>query len=641
MTPAEALAFLARHVAEGLEVWRRDADGQLRLVGANAAASRCAGLDLEARIGATMREVFPAMRDELRALYEELAAAGPTGTATPVAVLPALTGHDERSVHAVPMPDQCLGILSHALTAEARIIAEREQRFRTLLEHSTDAIVATDAQARIIYASQAMGRIMGYAHGELIGAMGFPMVHPDDEPLARAEFAKVMASPGVPVKNQIRILHRDGSWRLIEVVTVNRLHEPTVQATVSNFRDITEQRRTEQALRRTEEQLQHAVKMEAVGRLAGGVAHDFNNLLSIVLSYSDLLLTDPKAAGVIEEISEIKRAGQRAAELTHQLLVFSRKQVLELRTIDINQTIAGALRLVHRLVGESVEVRYVAGEDLWLAQLDSHQLVQVLLNLVANARDAMPGGGTLTIETANLVADEAFARVHLNVAPGPYVTLTVTDTGTGMDHETRSRIFEPFFTTKGPGLGTGLGLSMVHGIVEQSGGSIWVYSEPGVGTTFKLLFPRARTDAEAEAGAAGALAEPEVRGGTETILVVDDDATVAGVARSILIKHGYTVISASSGADALRLAAGAALDLLVTDVAMPDMNGPALARRLRESHPGLKVLFLSGYADSNLMHDALREPGSRYLQKPLTMSTFASRVRVLLDEDGARDAAAQ
>jgi two-component system cell cycle sensor histidine kinase/response regulator CckA len=322
--------------------------------------------------------------------------------------------------------------------------------------------------------------------------------------------------------------------------------------------------------------------------------------------------------------------------------VFSRKQVLEPRTIDVNHTIADALRLVHRMVGEIVHVRFFACEDLWLARLDPHQLVQVLLNLVANARDAMPGGGTLTLETANLVADDAFARLHLNVSPGPYVTLTVTDTGTGMDPDTRSRIFEPFFTTKAAGKGTGLGLSMVHGIVEQSGGSIWVYSELGIGTTFKLLFPRANPDEGADADPLGAVTAPDVRGGTETILVVDDDANVAAVARSILQKHGYTVISASSGQEALRLAPPTStLQLLVTDVAMPDMNGPALARLLRATHPGLKVLFLSGYADSSLVHDALLEPGSRYLQKPLTMATFAGRVRVLLDEEDPPDLAPQ
>jgi two-component system, cell cycle sensor histidine kinase and response regulator CckA len=633
MTPAEAFLLLGRHLAVGLEVWQAD-DGDLRLVTANAAAGRFAGVDLCASTGATMRAIFPQMRAELHAYYLELASVAPAGSvaAAAVPVSQPLTGQSTHA-EAMPLPGHCIGITTHALTEEARIIAEREQRFRTLLEHSTDAIVVCDAQARILYASQAMGRIMGYAHGDLVGALGWPMVHPDDEDLARSEFARVLASPGVPVKNQIRIRHRDGSWRLIEVVTVNRLDDPMVQATVSNFRDITEQRKTEQALRRTEEQLQHAVKMEAVGRLAGGVAHDFNNLLSIVLSYSDMLLLEPKAEAVLEEIGEIKRAGERAAELTRQLLVFSCKQVLEPRTIDVSHTVAETRRLVDRMVGESVEVRFVQSEDLWLTRLDPHQLVQVLLNLVANARDAMPGGGILTIETANLVTDEAFARLHLNVAPGPYVTLTVTDTGTGMDQETRVRIFEPFFTTKALGKGTGLGLSMVHGIVEQSGGSIWVYSEPGTGTTFRLLFPRAPAEGATDDASAGVVVEPEVRGGSETILVVDDDADVAAVARSILLKHGYTVVMASSGQEALRQASAVStFDLLVTDVAMPDMNGPTLARRLREAHPGLRVLFLSGYADSSLVHEALLEPGSRYLQKPLTMRTFASRVRVLLDE---------
>jgi two-component system cell cycle sensor histidine kinase/response regulator CckA len=292
-----------------------------------------------------------------------------------------------------------------------------------------------------------------------------------------------------------------------------------------------------------------------------------------------MLLSEPEASYAHEELSEIKRAGERAAELTHQLLAFSRKQVLELKTIDLNQTVAGALRLVRRMVGE--KVRFLPGADLQLARLDPNQLVQVLLNLVANARDAMPEGGTLSIETANFMADAAYACDHLRVSPGSYVMLAVTDTGTGMD--------------------------------------------------------RCRRGADPES--VGAAPDQKVPSGTETILVVDDDDHVRGVARAILVKQGYTVLTASSGRGALAQAPRhAKLDLLVTDVIMPDMHGPSLARQLRETHPALKVLFISGYADSAVVHQALLEPNSRYLQKPLTMSTFARRVRVILDEAGLRDA---
>ncbi|MFZ5892757.1 MAG: PAS domain S-box protein [Myxococcota bacterium] len=642
MDSTQAFELLVRHMTVGLVVWQCDADGRsLRLVCANAAASGFLRFDLNAHVGKTLREVFPTIPEERYTRYLELACSPRSSDDKPVRFADEVSQHTTFSVRAVAMPERCVGIILQDVSEESSLLAEREKRFRALLEHSMDAIVATDAQARIIYTSQAFGRILGYAPYEVIGAEGFPLVHPDDRERSRAEFARMLSRPGEPIKNQIRIMHRDGSWRWVEVVTVNRLDEPGVWAAVSNFRDITEQLKTEAALRKAEEQLQHALKMEAVGRLAGGVAHDFNNLLTIVLSCSEMLLSDPKAAYAHEELSEIKRAGERAAELTRQLLAFSRKQVLEPKIIDLNHTISGVLRLVHRMVGESVRVRFNPSPELWLTRLDPDQLVQVLLNLVANARDAMPTGGTLSIETSNFMADAEHARAHINVSPGPYVALAVTDNGTGMDRDTRARIFEPFFTTKEAGKGTGLGLSMVHGIVEQSGGSIWVYSEVGIGTTFKLYFPRADVDAAFARESINAGAEPATLAGTETILIVDDDASVRGVARSILQKQGYTVITAASGQEALWHATHTGdIHLLITDVVMPDTNGPQLARKLREVHPTSKVLFISGYADGSVLHEGLSEHASRYLQKPLTLSTFARKVRQLLDEEPPRDAEA-
>jgi CheY-like chemotaxis protein len=378
--------------------------------------------------------------------------------------------------------------------------------------------------------------------------------------------------------------------------------------------------------------------MEAVGRLAVGVAHDFNNLLSIVLSYTEMLLSEPNAAYAHEQLSEIKRAGQRSAELVRQLLAFSRKQALAPRIIDLNGTISGVLRLIHRLVGESVTVAFLPSSELWLTRLDPDQFVQVLMNLVANARDAMPRGGTLTIETRNFVPDTAHANSHINAPPGPCAMLAVTDTGSGMDRETCSRIFEPFFTTKESGKGTGLGLSMVHGIVEQNGGSIYVHSEVGVGTTFKLYFPRAAGAEVVDGEPISAPEERETLTGTETILVVDDDASVRGVARSILVKQGYTVITAASAAEAMLYARHSSrIDLLVADMVMPDTNGPLLARGLREVHASVKVLFMSGYAKSGVAPNGLLEHDSRYLQKPLTASTFARKVRQVLDEEDPRE----
>jgi two-component system cell cycle sensor histidine kinase/response regulator CckA len=634
MHAAQALEILARHMSVGLVVWQYDDEARaLKLLCANAAADRLSGVELTANVGRTMRELFPGVGEPMHARFVELACAESKAEPSLTRLPDALTDRSAFSMRVMSMPDRCVGVVFQELGDDSGLLAAREKRFRALLEYSTDAIVVTDDKATMLYASPPFERILGYENGEIIGAVGYPLVHPDDQALTRAEFEKVLSRPNEPVKNQIRLRHRDGSWRLVEVVTVNRLNDSNVQAIVSNFRDITELRQTEEALRNTEEQLQHARKMEAVGRLAGGVAHDFNNLLTIVLSYSEMLLSDPLPASAHESLSEIKRAGERAEVLTRQLLAFSRRQVLEPRTIDLNRTISDVLRLVHRMVGETINVHFRPGPDLWVTRLDPDQLVQALLNLVANARDAMPGGGSLTIETANFVADTLHGESHLGVAPGPYVMLAITDSGIGMDHATRVRIFEPFFTTKEVGKGTGLGLSMVHGIVEQSGGSIWVYSERGLGTTFKLYFPRARHD-QVDAPEPIAARVPETLTGTETILVVDDDVSVREVARRILAAQGYRVITAGSGEEALRQAAGSEdLHLLVTDVVMPDTNGPVLARRLREQRPGLKVLFISGYSDTAL-HSGLVERAASYMQKPLTQSTFARRIRQVLDLGG-------
>ena len=400
------------------------------------------------------------------------------------------------------------------------------------------------------------------------------------------------------------------------------------------LRVIAEQLKTEKALQRSQEQLQHAQRLEAVGRLAGGIAHDFNNLLSVVLGYSISIASElPEGDAVRADVEEIRRAGERAAELTHQLLAFGRQQVLEPKVLDLNEVMLRVDRMIRRILGEDIELSTLCAKPLWKVKVDPGQIEQVILNLVINARDAMPEGGRLTVETCNMEFDEEYAQVHLGAAAGQHVVLAVTDTGTGMDKETQGHVFEPFFTTKEKGKGTGLGLSTVFGIVKQSGGHIWLYSEPGRGTTFKVCFPRS-ADAQDIVRPPSANLQP-IPHGTETILLVEDDAQLRALARTILVRHGYQVLDAPTPGDALMLSEGHAgrIALLVTDVVMPQMSGRELAQRVLEARPKIRVLYMSGYTDNAIVHNGILDPGVAFLQKPLTPDVFARKVRKVLDSN--------
>ncbi len=399
-----------------------------------------------------------------------------------------------------------------------------------------------------------------------------------------------------------------------------------------SIQDITPQKLAEVERGKLEEQLRQAQKMETVGRLAGGVAHDFNNLLSIVLSYSQLLADEAKADDPRRvDLLEIRDAGRRAADLTRQLLAFSRKQVLEPRRLDLSQSVGRMEKMLRRLIGENIELRVACGQALPDVLVDPGQMEQVIMNLAVNAADAMPQGGTLTIATSEVVLDARFAAEHLGVSPGPHVRLTVSDTGLGMDPATQARIFEPFFTTKEEGKGTGLGLATVFGIVEQSGGTIAVTSQPGKGSTFTLSFPIASGQPSAQVVALAP--EHGTLRGTETILVVEDEARVRLLTRAILTRYGYTVLEAQNGDEALRLCEQHArpIDLLLTDVVMPRMGGLQLSERLRASLPGLKVIFMSGYSDDAVLRHGLRSKTLAVIQKPITPEPLARKIRAVLD----------
>jgi PAS domain S-box-containing protein len=509
---------------------------------------------------------------------------------------------------------------------EAARLQEQIRRAKKEWEQTVDTVpdpvLVLDEQFRVKRANRATARVLGLEFSQLIGRPCYQVVHGRTEPMPECPFQRMLLTG-----KEHRCDIEEPRLGKVFDATATPLYNSgsAVLGCVEVLRDITERKRAE-------EQLRQAHKMEAIGQLAGGVAHDFNNLLMAIIGYSELLLARLREGDRLRKhIQEIKKAGERAAALTRQLLAFSRRQVLVPQVLDLNSVVSNVQKMLRRMIGEDIDLLTVPASDLGQVRADPGQVEQVIMNLAVNARDAMPEGGKLTLETANVALEESYTRNHIDVLPGRYVMLAVSDTGSGMDAETLSHIFEPFFTTKEEGKGTGLGLATVYGIAKQSGGHIEVSSEPGQGTTFKVYLPR--IEAAYEPAALGAPAE-EMPRGTETVLLAEDDVVVCELLRKMLQGSGYTVLEAGGARQALRMGeryAPRPIHLLLADVVMPEMSGPQLADHLARVYPKMKVLYISGYTDAAVARHGKLSTKAPYLQKPFAPEVLARKVREVLD----------
>jgi PAS domain S-box-containing protein len=508
----------------------------------------------------------------------------------------------------------------------------REQQFEETLrklhsavEQSADIVVITNREGRIEYVNPAFERIMGYQRAEVLGASPRLLKSGEHSPEFYQDMWRTLLSGSVFRGVMINRKKTGESVVVEKTITPVRNSQGEITHFICNDRDISEVRRLETALFQ-------AQKMDAIGQLAGGVAHDFNNLLMVISSYAELMLDEIQPDHRLHRnVQEILGAARRAADLTRQLLAFGRKQMQTLQVVDLNSVLQNVTRLLPRLIGEDIEVRALAGPELGRVRVDPGQIEQVVMNLATNARDAMPSGGTLTLETRNVQLDETYVHAGNLMHPGEYVLLEVTDTGSGIPPEHLPHIFEPFYTSKEQGKGTGLGLATVYGIVKQSGGYIWVYSERNLGTTFKTYFPRVRSKADGEAGKTVLPAESEIRG-SETLLVVEDEGAVRRAACDFLMRNGYHVLEAGSGKEALEVIRRhqGPVHMMVTDVVLPAMSGAQLADFLVAEHPEMKILFVSGYAEKIIAAHGPLHVRAGFLQKPFSLRELAVKVRETL-----------
>ncbi|HEY1239371.1 MAG TPA: PAS domain S-box protein [Bryobacteraceae bacterium] len=504
-------------------------------------------------------------------------------------------------------------------------IAHRsEQMVVALLESASQAIVSIDPNGRIVLANRRAEEIFGYTHDELIGAR-IEILLPESRRAAhgreREAFFQKPRNRPMGIGMDLAGRRKDGTEFPVEV-SLSYLESERGVFAIAFVSDISQRKQLE-------EQLMQAQKMEAVGRLAGGVAHDFNNMLTVISGYNRMILDELSPLDPLRGYAEeILKAADRAGALTNQLLAFSRRQIIQPRVMNVNAVVGQTEKMLRRLLGEDIQLAFDLSADAGNIRADPNQIAQAIVNLAVNARDAMPTGGRISVETANVHLDENYVRTHIGVQPGDFVMIAMSDTGHGMDAATRQRIFEPFFTTKQQGKGTGLGLATVYGMVKQAGGDIWVYSELGKGTTFKLYFPRVQ-----EMVADAAVGEAEGRGaGGETVLVVEDEHAVRDLTVRMLKQLGYLVLTAASGVEALEISKSYAgrISALVTDVVMPEMSGRQVADQLLASRPDLKVLYLSGYTENTVIHHGVLDSGVDFLPKPFSREALGRKVREIL-----------
>lgn len=621
----------------GVVVWAlQEADQSFRLLGCNAAAVAITGLDVQPNFGLPMRTVFAHVTADREAEYLRLALSGDSRDFGEV-VVRGRSGGGPRTVGlrafmlrplvlVVVFDDRTeLRLETQERTRIALELRRKEALFRSLVEGGRDALVVLDADARHLYATPSIEPILGYSAQELLGQSALDWVSGAERATLDGSLKSLFRTPSAELEVTVHALHKHGSLRRIELRFVNRLDEADVAGVVCVLRDVTEQERSREALRRTEEQLRQAQRVESIGLLAGGVAHDFNNLLSVVTGYVSISLEalDPEGQ-LAQDLWQVMHASERAAELTAQLLAFSRQQVLAPDIVDLNSIVERMDKMLRRVIGEHIELSARVQPGLGKVLVDPGQVEQVIMNLAVNARDAMVGGGSLRIETANVHLEPSEAE-ELGCSAGPFVMLAVSDTGLGMDEATQQRMYEPFFTTKERSRGTGLGLSTVIGIVQQSGGCITCRSAPGKGSRFEIYFPE--TQRVARRSLFEATSRPDLRG-TETILVVEDEAQLRSLTRLILERSGYRVLDAQDGKTALELSERFAgpIELLLTDVVLPGMNGVVMAEQIIQQRPEIRVLYVSGYADTAL---AERE-GVLFLQKPIAPEALRRKIREVL-----------
>ena len=548
--------------------------------------------------------------------------------------------HIEYWSHPVLKDNSITGAVVTAIDISKRWMAlhalqESEERYRSLVDTAHDAIVSIDQSGKIIFWNTSAERIFGFCKEEIINHPVETIIHEQFRDRHTRALARMLDASDLKEDEQrleITALKKDGNKLQVEL-SLSCWSQGGVAGFTSVIRDISQRKAAEKEKNQLTEQLTHAQKMESIGRLAGGVAHDFNNILSAINGYAEICLMRMEEDNpFLKEMKIILESGQRAARLTQQLLAFSRKQIIQPELLHLNREIANIIKMLTRLLGEHIEIRTNLDDRLWPVWADRGQLEQVILNLAINARDAMPSGGQLTIETFNVILDESYQQAHSTSGSGEYVMIAISDNGTGMDKELKKHIFEPFFTTKEAGTGTGLGLAMVYGIIKQNNGETQVYSEPGTGTSFKIYLPRAKKAAN-EQKKTGQREEWTDNGGTETILLAEDDPAVRTMSVDILTTLGYTVLEAENGEAALRAHAHfhGKIDLLLTDVIMPKMSGPELAAEIQHHSPGSKILFMSGYTEDTIVVHGILKKDINFTHKPITPASLSRAVRKVLD----------